>query len=81
MEIDDPEKDTKLFKCALCNCTGAWRSNIRRHIRVMHSETTNEICNECGLTQRNKFKLKRHMQEAHGISAKDDFVYPPEIPE
>ncbi|GFS47450.1 hypothetical protein TNIN_273281 [Trichonephila inaurata madagascariensis] len=54
------------FECPECKTVFSRQSNLTRHIKTIHSESSN-ICPFCNFTPKRLDNLKRHLIQAHKI--------------
>lgn len=50
------------FKCNLCGKCASNKSNMRKHMLVMHTKPTNRPCPYCPKMFRNKYYLRYHVK-------------------
>ena len=60
-KVKSPKPDKKFaYECCLCGRPFQSSNKVRRHIEMVHSEPTNEICPFCHKTYKNKHCLAVH---------------------
>ena len=55
-------------KCTLCGKVCKKRSNMKRHMILMHTVPTNECCKYCGKVFKNKYYLDSHIRSRECLS-------------
>lgn len=55
-------------RCKYCPYTGNFVTNLVHHIRTIHPELRENICEICGFASTNMLKLKQHMEFCFSIS-------------
>ena len=61
--------ESKKFKCEYCGSKFSRNHNLNRHIQLIHSASTLNICELCGQTFLKLGELEAHHQENHPIGA------------
>jgi len=59
------EKIGIVWKCKLCGKEDKYKSNIRDHVEVNHTDTTSYPCSHCGKDFKSRNSLSKHVSRIH----------------
>ena len=51
-----------VMRCTLCGKFSKQRSNMRRHMILMHTKPTNNVCKYCQKPFKHKYYLQEHLR-------------------
>ena len=51
-----------VMRCTLCGKFSKQRSNMRRHMILMHTKPTNNLCKYCHKPFKHKYYLQEHLR-------------------
>ncbi len=56
------------YKCTLCGKASKIRCNMRRHMTLVHTKPTNDVCKYCSKVFKHKYYLKEHIRSRECLS-------------
>ena len=57
-----------VVKCELCGKSSKQKVNMRRHMILIHTKPTNDICKYCSKVFKHKYYLDRHIRSRECLS-------------
>ena len=58
-------KSDEIIRCVHCEYSTNFKSNLRKHIRIMHKREKKHLCDLCNLRFEFPNELKNHCEKVH----------------
>ena len=68
VDVIDKPSGAAVVKCELCGKFSKQRVNMRRHMILIHTKPTNDICKFCQKVFKHKYYLDRHLRRKECLS-------------
>jgi aspartate carbamoyltransferase regulatory subunit len=56
------QNGVRYYKCSLCGKTTNNKSNIQRHMVLVHTKPTNDVCKYCQRVFKHRYYLDEHIR-------------------
>lgn len=70
-QISDKDVETKMFLCESCGKHFLYRHGLKRHMEAVHYNLSDK-CSKCTFTDTNKSHMKRHIDNVHNQTPKEN---------
>ena len=64
----DPALQKTIYKCTLCGKMSGKKANMQRHMTLVHTKPTQEVCQYCSKEFKHKYYLDRHVRARECLS-------------